>query len=152
NQTQLGVKAAFDLTWEKLDIQSQQLAAFLSLFSPQLIVWELVVYCLKQRLFTGDHPNVATSLNNLPFLYDSLKYTAAEPLYIQALEMCERVLGVNHPNTVTVRENLRLLRQQQQPASLSVFQRLLVVLILPFYLFWLLIKPIVKFFWRWLRR
>ncbi|MFM6912089.1 MAG: tetratricopeptide repeat protein, partial [Dolichospermum sp.] len=39
NQTQLGVKAAFDLTWEKLDIQSQQLAAFLSLFSPQLIVW-----------------------------------------------------------------------------------------------------------------
>ncbi|MFM5998448.1 MAG: tetratricopeptide repeat protein, partial [Dolichospermum sp.] len=356
NQTQLGVKAAFDLTWEKLDIQSQQLAAFLSLFSPQLIVWELVVYCLnfsgeneeqrltwseaelntakiqlyqrsllqlvtetetaeaykihnlvrwflqekltasgemqpvlertfitpiiylasqlpqsptsedienfryvvdhwedlgkrllaeiqenttpqtnlpasilaneiigvfvgagtfyegqglyqlvevqyqscleihqtlftgdhpnvatslnnlallynnqgkyteaeplyiqalemRQRLFTGDHPDVAQSLNNLAFLYNSQgKYTEAEPLYIQALEMFERVLGVNHPSTVTVRENLRLLRQQQQPASLSVFQRLLVVLILPFYLFWLLIKPIVKFFWRWLRR
>ncbi|MFM6367345.1 MAG: tetratricopeptide repeat protein, partial [Dolichospermum sp.] len=113
NQTQLGVKAAFDLTWEKLDIQSQQLAAFLSLFSPQLIVWELVVYCLKQRLFTGDHPNVATSLNNLPFLYDSLKYTAAEPLYIQALEMRQRLFTGDHPDVAQSLNNLAFLYNSQ---------------------------------------
>ncbi|MFM6023322.1 MAG: tetratricopeptide repeat protein, partial [Dolichospermum sp.] len=108
---------------------------------------------IYKRLFTGDHLDVASSLNNLAFLYYSQgKYQEAEPLYFEALEIFERVLGVNHPSTVTVRENLRLLRQKQQPRSLSVFDRLLVVLRLPFYLLWLLIKPIVKFFWRWLRR
>ncbi|MFM6224698.1 MAG: tetratricopeptide repeat protein, partial [Dolichospermum sp.] len=50
--------------------------------------------CLEihQTLFTGDHPDVATSLNNLAFLYDSQgNYTEAEPLYIQALEMRARL-------------------------------------------------------------
>ncbi|MEA5553246.1 tetratricopeptide repeat protein [Anabaena cylindrica UHCC 0172] len=47
NKTQLGVKAAFNLTWETLDNQAQQLGAFLSLFSPQLIVWDLVVEIVK---------------------------------------------------------------------------------------------------------
>jgi tetratricopeptide (TPR) repeat protein len=43
NQTQLGIKAAFNLTWETLDTQTQYLGAFLSLFSPQFILWDLVV-------------------------------------------------------------------------------------------------------------
>jgi tetratricopeptide (TPR) repeat protein len=43
NQTQLGIKAAFNLTWETLDTQTQYLGAFLSLFSPQFILWNLVV-------------------------------------------------------------------------------------------------------------
>lgn len=98
---------------------------------------------MTKRLFTDDHPKVATSLNNLAGIYHRQgRYSEAEPLYLEALEMFERVLGVNHPNTVTVRENLRLLRQKQQPGSLLVFDRLLVVLRLPFYLLWLLIKLI----------
>ena len=106
---------------------------------------------MRKRLFTGDHPDVASSLNNLAALYDNQgRYVEAESLYIQALEMYERVLGVKHPNTVEARENLRLLRQWQK--FMSVFDWLLVVLILPFYLLWLLIKPIVKIFWRWLGR
>ncbi|RCJ21639.1 hypothetical protein A6V25_25040, partial [Nostoc sp. ATCC 53789] len=42
--TQLGVKAAFALTWEELDPLAQQLGRFLSLFSPALILWDLVIW------------------------------------------------------------------------------------------------------------
>ncbi|MBN3899604.1 MAG: tetratricopeptide repeat protein [Nostoc sp. NOS(2021)] len=44
NSTQLGVKAAFALTWEELDPLAQQLGRFLSLFSPALILWDLVIW------------------------------------------------------------------------------------------------------------
>ena len=44
NSTQLGVKAAFALTWEELDPLAQQLGKLLSLFSPVLILWDLVIW------------------------------------------------------------------------------------------------------------
>ena len=47
NQTQLGIKAAFNLTWKTLDTQTQYLGAFLSLFSPQFILWDLVVEVIE---------------------------------------------------------------------------------------------------------
>ena len=43
NSTQLGVQAAFNLTWKRLTPQTQQLGKFLSLFSPHSIAWKLVV-------------------------------------------------------------------------------------------------------------
>jgi hypothetical protein len=68
---------------------------------------------MTKRLFTGDHPDVASSLNNLAGLYHSQgKYSEAEPLYVDALAMSERTLGTNHPNTITVWDNLRHLQQQ----------------------------------------
>ena len=71
---------------------------------------------MTKRLFLGDHPDVATSLNNLAFLYDSLgRYSDAETLYIQALAMYDRLLGVNHPTTATIRENLTSLQRQLTP-------------------------------------
>jgi len=33
-------------------------------------------------------------------------------LYIQALDILERILGANHPDTVTMRENLAELRDR----------------------------------------
>ncbi|MBC1281098.1 tetratricopeptide repeat protein, partial [Nostoc sp. UCD121] len=52
-------------------------------------------------------------LNNLALLYNSQgRYSEAEPLYIQALEIAELSLGVNHPNTITFRENLAILRDR----------------------------------------
>jgi len=61
------------------------------------------------------HIEVATSLNNLAGLYASLgRSSEAEPLYMQALEIFEQLLGVEHPDTVTIRKNLELFRQQQQ--------------------------------------
>ncbi|BDI14930.1 hypothetical protein ANSO36C_07320 [Nostoc cf. commune SO-36] len=44
NSTQLGVKAAFALTWSELNPLAQQLGIFLSLFSPVQILWELVIW------------------------------------------------------------------------------------------------------------
>jgi tetratricopeptide (TPR) repeat protein len=61
---------------------------------------------MRQRLFEGDHPSVATSLDNLAGLYESQgRYADAEPLFRQALEMCERTLGDGHPHTMMVRGN-----------------------------------------------
>ncbi|WP_448265827.1 tetratricopeptide repeat protein [Nostoc sp. DSM 114159] len=34
------------------------------------------------------------------------RYSEAQPCFIQALDILERRLGVNHPNTLIVRENL----------------------------------------------
>jgi hypothetical protein len=57
----------------------------------------------------ADHPNVATGLNNLAGLYKSQgRYSEAEPLYLRSLQICEQRLGVDHPSTVTVRENYDL--------------------------------------------
>ncbi|MBD2675739.1 tetratricopeptide repeat protein, partial [Aphanizomenon flos-aquae FACHB-1416] len=66
---------------------------------------------LRQKLLGDDHPDVATSLNNLALLYYSQgKYKEAEPLYQQALNILEQRLGVDHPRTIIVRGNLEYLR------------------------------------------
>ncbi len=56
---------------------------------------------------------VATSLNNLAALYDSQgKYSEAEPLYKEALEMRKRLLGKEHPQTIRIKDNLALLQSK----------------------------------------
>ena len=60
---------------------------------------------MKKQLGT-DHPDFAASLNNLAGLYrDQRRYTEAEPLYQRSLQICERSLGIAHPNTMAVRGN-----------------------------------------------
>ncbi|MGK7949145.1 MAG: tetratricopeptide repeat protein [Xenococcaceae cyanobacterium] len=114
--------------------------------------WREECLAVCQVLFTGDHPDVASSLNNLAGLYDSQgRYSEAEPLYTEALAMYERVLGINHPSTVTVRENLTTLQRQRTPLFtlmdwLGYFVGILLsILILPFYLLWLLFKWLLSF-------
>jgi len=61
---------------------------------------------IDKRSLPEDHPSLATDLNNLAGLYESQgRYDEAEPLYLEALRICDRTLGSEHPNTVTVREN-----------------------------------------------
>ncbi|MFN6571231.1 tetratricopeptide repeat protein [Dendronalium sp. ChiSLP03b] len=61
-----------------------------------------------------EHPNVATSLNNLAGLYESQgNYTAAEPLFQQALAMRKRLLGEEHPDVATSLNNLANLYKSQ---------------------------------------
>ncbi|MBN3962579.1 MAG: tetratricopeptide repeat protein [Nostoc sp. NMS8] len=43
------------------------------------------------------------------------RYTEAEPLYLQALEIFEERLEVNHPYAVKCRENLANLRDRLSP-------------------------------------
>ncbi len=60
------------------------------------------------------HSDTATSLNNLANLYyNQGRYTEAEPLYIEAVAIAEETLGVDHPNTVIIRDNLARLRNAQ---------------------------------------
>ncbi|WP_442949689.1 tetratricopeptide repeat protein [Nostoc sp.] len=71
---------------------------------------------MTKRLLGDEHPDVASSLNNLAALYDSQgRYSDAEPFYIQAVAIAEKQLGANHPNTITFRKNLEYLRRNDQP-------------------------------------
>ncbi|MEO0970225.1 MAG: CHAT domain-containing tetratricopeptide repeat protein, partial [Cyanobacteria bacterium J06639_18] len=69
---------------------------------------------LDKRLLGDQHPHVATSLNNLALLYSRQgRYTDAEPLYKQALEMRKRLLGDQHPHVATSLNNLAQLYRYQ---------------------------------------
>jgi tetratricopeptide (TPR) repeat protein len=70
---------------------------------------------IQERILGEEHPDTATSLNNLATLYqDQGKYAEAEPLLVRALAICERVLGKAHPLTQTICENYVLLLQEMQ--------------------------------------
>ena len=57
-----------------------------------------------------DHPDVATSLNNLALLYKTQgDYAKAEPLYQRSLAIFEKALGPEHPDVATSLENLAAL-------------------------------------------
>ncbi len=54
-----------------------------------------------------DHPNVATSLNNLAGLYKAQgDYAKAEPLFKRSLAIREKALGPDHPDVAVSLENL----------------------------------------------
>ncbi|BCL80860.1 tetratricopeptide repeat protein [Ktedonobacteria bacterium brp13] len=57
---------------------------------------------MREQILDPQHPDIATSLNNLAGLYQVQgKYTQAEPLYLRALEIQEQVLGPNHASVAT---------------------------------------------------
>ena len=61
-----------------------------------------------------DHPDVATSLNNLGGLYKTQSdYAKAEPLYKRSLAIMEKVLGPDHPSVATSLNNLATLYDTQ---------------------------------------
>ena len=65
-----------------------------------------------------DHPDTATSLNNLALLYKTqAKYDLAEPLYKRALAIDEKVLGPEHPDTIQTRENLAQMKADREAAG-----------------------------------
>jgi tetratricopeptide (TPR) repeat protein len=71
------------------------------------------VLLLKQRL-GDDHPDVATSLNNLALLYYFQgKYNEAEPLYQQALALRQKLLGDDHLDVAFSLNNLAGLYNSQ---------------------------------------
>ena len=79
---------------------------------------------IRDQQLGADHPDTASSLNNLAMLYDSTgRYSEAEPLYLRALAILFDRLGETHPNTQTVWGNfiefLRQVIQAGQTAQLS---------------------------------
>ena len=72
-----------------------------------------------EKAFGRDHRNVATFLNELALLYDSLgDYAKAEPLYGRSLSIYEKALGPDHPRVANSLNNLAGLY-----ASLDDFQK-----------------------------
>ena len=62
---------------------------------------------LAKRDFGTDHPDYATSLNNLAELLKAKsEYEKAEPLYQKALEITKNTLGTDHPSYATSLNNL----------------------------------------------
>jgi tetratricopeptide (TPR) repeat protein len=63
-----------------------------------------------EQVLGPEHPDTATSLNNLAELYwEQGQYEQAEPLLKRALAIREQVLGPEHPDTATSLNNLGLL-------------------------------------------
>ena len=63
-----------------------------------------------EKEFGKNHPNYATSLNNLFLLYKAMgQYEKAEPLFLKALAIRKEILGENHPDYATSLNNLAAL-------------------------------------------
>jgi hypothetical protein len=59
-------------------------------------------------------------MNNLADLFDSQgKYDLAEPLYRETLQLTEKVLGKEHPDTLQSMNNLAVLLQRRSSATTS---------------------------------
>jgi CHAT domain-containing protein len=63
---------------------------------------------LARTIYPNDHDNLATTINNLASSYNAQgKYSAAEPLYEEALAMCRRLFGDrDHDNLAASINNL----------------------------------------------
>ena len=62
---------------------------------------------LAKKVLGPDHPDVATSLNNLAEIYSAQgQYAMALPLYEQALSIVKKALGHDHPNFALSLNNL----------------------------------------------
>lgn len=68
--------------------------------------------------YGAGHEQTGYALNNLADLYQNqARYEEAEPLYQRSLEIFEQRLGVDHPNTRTVRGNYERFLRERSEAS-----------------------------------
>ena len=73
---------------------------------------------ISRRVLGVDHPETATSLNNLAGLYRAQgRYVEAAPTVMDAVEIMERVLGAAHPNTKIMRENYEVLLAEMEESG-----------------------------------
>ena len=85
---------------------------------------------IAERDLGPEHPNVATSLNNLAELYRAQGlYAAAEPLYKRSLAIREKALGPEHPAVAASLNNLAELYRAQgkYTAAEPLYQRSLAI-------------------------
>jgi tetratricopeptide (TPR) repeat protein len=85
---------------------------------------------LVEKALGPDHPDVATSLNNLADLYRAQgRYADAEPLYKRSLAIHEKVLGPDHPNVALSLNNLAglYLTQGRYAEAIPLAQRALTI-------------------------
>ncbi|MBW4544732.1 MAG: CHAT domain-containing protein [Symplocastrum torsivum CPER-KK1] len=69
---------------------------------------------LARQVWGEEHPNIATSLNNLAVLYKLQgRLAGAEPLYQEALAMRQRLFPGDHPDVAKSLNNLAVLYESQ---------------------------------------
>jgi tetratricopeptide (TPR) repeat protein len=74
---------------------------------PAAVVFLGDALTIREKALGPDHPDTATSLNNLAALYRVQgQYDAAAPLYSSALAIREKALGPDHPDTAISLNNL----------------------------------------------
>ncbi|TVQ24624.1 MAG: tetratricopeptide repeat-containing protein, partial [Leptolyngbya sp. DLM2.Bin15] len=97
---------------ERLNQQAWQLYQQGQYGEAILLVQQALV--IRENLLSENHPDVASSLNNLARLYQAQgNYGAAEPLYQRSLFIRETILGENHPDVATSLNSLALLYYAQ---------------------------------------
>ena len=68
----------------------------------------------------ADHPETATSLNDLAGLYRAQGlYVEAAPMVMEAVEIIERVLGAEHPNTKITHKNYEVLLAEMKEKGVA---------------------------------
>ncbi len=71
---------------------------------------------IRERVLGEEHPDTATSYNNLAGVYESQgKYKGAISYYIKAYNVFLHKLGVNHPNTQIVYDNMKIAYSEWNP-------------------------------------
>jgi tetratricopeptide (TPR) repeat protein len=87
---------------------------------------------IREKVLGPEHPDTATSLNNLAFLLIAAQgdLTQAKPLYERALAIREKVLGPEHPDTAASLNNLATLLRDQRDlvGARPLFERALAIL------------------------
>jgi hypothetical protein len=62
---------------------------------------------MQRKLYRGDHPELAITLQNLASVLTRLKrLSESEPLYRESLRMARATLGVSHPTTTLIAERV----------------------------------------------
>ena len=62
---------------------------------------------IRERLYGLEHPDTATSYNNIGYVYKCLgDYDKALEYYSKDMAICEKVLGKEHPDTATSYNNI----------------------------------------------
>ena len=111
-----------------LNLQANTLAA-LGKFDEAVPLYHRAL-AIREQVLGPEHPNTATSLNNLAVLYDTQGlYAQAEPLYQRALAIREQVLGPEHPHTASSLNNLAALYHDQGLSAQAepLYQRALAI-------------------------
>ncbi|MEO0841743.1 MAG: tetratricopeptide repeat protein [Cyanobacteria bacterium J06643_5] len=81
----------------------------------KVILWYEQCLVTSRERFGEEHPNVATSLNNLAYFYKLQgRYEEAEPLYKQALQMRTKLFGEEHLYVANSLNNLGGLYEIQE--------------------------------------
>ncbi|GAX39055.1 peptidase-like protein [Tolypothrix sp. NIES-4075] len=69
---------------------------------------------ISEKVLGKEHPDVATTLNNLAELYKAQgSYEKAEPMYLRSLAIYEKIMGKDHPLVATSLNNLAELYKAQ---------------------------------------